>query len=415
MPDQVFAIVGAGLAGANTAQQLRGEGFDGRIVLIGEEPERPYERPPLSKEYLRGEQAAGAFEALDESFYAEHDIDLRTSTRVSRIDLAAREVVLGEEAMRQHYDQLLIATGSDARRLRVPGHDLPGVHYLRTIEDADALRDAAGQAERVVVVGSGWIGAEVSASLRQLGLAVTMVGRDAAPLARVLGPEVSSLYRDLHREHGVELIAGVGVAALRGDEVVRGVETDDGRRIDADLVVVGIGSQPRTELAVAAGLEVERGIVVDATLRASAPGVYAAGDVAAAWHPVLETRLQVEHWDNARRQGRHAARSMLGARDPFVRLPYFYSDQFDLGMEYRGYAVDWDRVVFRGAPERREFIAFWLKDGRVTAAMNANIWKVGKPLAALIESGRRVDVQRLQDDSVPLDDLDALTTRQAAS
>lgn len=407
MSDQLFAIIGASLTGANAAERLRSEGFDGDIVLIGEEPERPYERPPLSKDYLRAETTPTQFEALGSDYYTEHDIDLRTSTRALSIDRGAREVSLDDGA-KLRYDRLLLATGSTPRHLDVPGHDLRGIHYLRTIDDANALRDAASHAGHAVVIGAGWIGAEVAASLRQLDVPVTMIAPDPMPLVRVLGPEVGQVYLDLHREHGVDLMMGQGVVALHGDGVVEAVETDAGQRVMADLVVVGIGALPRTELAVQAGLDVGNGINVAETLATSDPAIYAAGDVAAAWHPILQTHLRIEHWDNARRQGRHAASNMLGAGEAYTRLPYFFSDQYDLGMEYRGHATDWDAVVFRGALESREFLAFWLKDGRVVAAMNANVWKVGKPLTDLIESGRPVDIERLRDASVPLDDLDAL-------
>jgi 3-phenylpropionate/trans-cinnamate dioxygenase ferredoxin reductase subunit len=407
MSDQVFVIVGASLTGASAAEQLRSEGFDGAIVLIGEESSRPYERPPLSKDYLRGETPRDRFEALEPGYYAQHGIDLRTSTRAEAIDPEAREVAL-DDGSKLRYDRLLLATGSAPRHLRIPGHDLRGVHYLRTIDDADALREAASQASDAVVVGAGWIGAEVAASLRQLDLSVSMISPDPMPLVRVLGPEVGRVYLDLHRENGVQAMMGQGVVAFHGDGAVDAVETDAGQRVKADLVVVGIGATPRTQLAVGAGLDVSNGIDVDETLATSAPDVYAAGDVAAAWHPRLEARLRVEHWDNARRQGRHAATNMLGAGESYTRLPYFFSDQYDLGMEYRGHATDWDAVVFRGSPEGREFLAFWLKDGRVLAAMNANVWKVGKPITALIESHRRVDRDRLADASVPLDDLAAL-------
>ncbi len=342
------------------------------------------------------------------SFYDEHAIDLRTSTRVTAIDPGSREVALRDGA-RLGYERLLIATGASPRRLEVPGSDLPGVHYLRTLGDADAIREAAAAARRAVVIGGGWIGAEVSASLRQLGLSVAMVAPGSVPLERVLGPEVGAVYRDLHAERGVGLHMGQRVTAIRGSGAVEAVETTDGTRIEADLVVAGIGARPRTRLAADAGLTVDDGIVVDGHLETSAPGIFAAGDVAAAWHPALGARIRLEHWDNARRQGRAAARNMLGLAEPYVRLPYFYSDQYDLAMEYVGHAPAWDRVVFRGDPAGREFVAFWLGGGRVLAGMNANVPKVNDAIAALVRSRATVPVERLVDPSMPLDDLEALT------
>lgn len=408
MTDRPFVIVGASLAGASAAAQLRKEGFDGPVVLIGDEWERPYERPALSKEYLRGASERDKAFVHGPDFYDEHAIDLRTSTQVAAIDPDIREVVL-DDGERLGYERLLLATGASPCRLEVPGASLPGVHHLRTLADADAIRNAATRAHHAVVIGGGWIGAEVSASLRQLGLPVTMIAPGSVPLERVLGAKVGAIYRDLHREHGVELAMGRRVTAIRGVDAVDAVETSDGGRIAADLVVVGVGARPRTQLAADAGLEAGDGIMVDARLETSAPGIFAAGDVAAAWHPLLGTRIRVEHWDNARRQGRTAARSMLGLDEPYVRLPYLYSDQFDLGMEHVGHAPAWDRVVFRGDPAGRQFIAFWLGEGRVLAGMNANVWKVNDAIAALVRSRRAVVVERLVDPSVPLDDLEALT------
>jgi 3-phenylpropionate/trans-cinnamate dioxygenase ferredoxin reductase component len=399
-----FVIVGASLAGAKAAETLREEGYEGRILLLGEEAERPYERPPLSKNYLRGESGREKIYVHDEAFYAERRIELRTSSRVVAIAPDVRHVML-EGGERVGYDQLLLATGAIPRRLPIPGADLPGVRYLRTVEDSDALRLAIGRASRVAVVGAGWIGAEVAASARQLGRDVALIGAASVPLERVLGPEVGAVYRDLHADHGVELYMGTGVDAIRGGDAVEEVHTADGRSIPADLVVVGVGVTPRVELARDAGLEVADGVVVDEHLATSAPGVYAAGDVAAAWHPVLGARIRVEHWANALHQGPAAARNMLGVPTPYDRIPYFFSDQYDLGMEYSGYASGNDRVVFRGDPAKREFIAFWLRDGQVVAGMNANVWDVVEPIQNLIRTQRPVDVDRLTDPTVPLEDL----------
>ena len=411
---RTIGIIGASLAGANAAEALRKDGYDGRIELFGEEPRLPYLRPPLSKEYLRGESDLDAVLVHPQAWYEEHRIDVEVSTHVRAIEPAGRAVVL-EDGRRSAFDRLLIATGAQPRRLQIPGGDLNGVHYLRTLEDADAIRTVVRGAHRVVVVGGGWIGAEVSASIRQLGLPVTMIAEGSVPLERVLGPEVGAVYRDLHAERGVDLAMNQRVAAFHGANAVEAVETADGTRIEGDLVVVGIGAKPRKQLAEDAGLEVGDGIIVDEYLETSAPGIYAAGDAAAAWHPVLQTRLRVEHWDNARRQGRAAARNMLGHTEPYVRIPYFYSDQYDLGMEYAGFAPVWDRVVFRGEPASREFVAFWLLDDRVVAGMNANVWQINDAIGALVASPEKVAVNRLTDPSVPLDDLDSLLLPSGAA
>jgi 3-phenylpropionate/trans-cinnamate dioxygenase ferredoxin reductase component len=400
-----FAIIGAGLAGAKAAETLRAEGFDGRLLLLGDEAERPYERPPLSKAYLRGETDRDSLYVHEDEFYAASDIELRTSASVRSIELGGRrlELASGEQIS---YDRLLLATGAAPRRLHLPGVELDGVQYLRTRRDADTLAAAAARAEHVVVVGTGWIGSEAAASIRQLGRQVTLVGPDAAPLARVLGPEVATVYRDLHADHGVRLALGTRVAGFRGHGRVEAVITSDGRAIDCDLVLVGAGADQRTELAEAAGLPVRDGLLVNEQLEAvGAAGVYAAGDVAAAWHPRYQTYLRVEHWANALNQGPAAARNMLGVPTPYARLPYFYSDQYDLGMEYSGLAVDWDRVVVRGDPATREFIAFWLKDQRVLAGMNANVWDVTEPIQTLIRGGWPVDPARLADPDIPLDQV----------
>jgi 3-phenylpropionate/trans-cinnamate dioxygenase ferredoxin reductase subunit len=400
-----FAIIGAGLAGAKAAETLRAEGFDGRLLLLGDEAERPYERPPLSKAYLRGETDRDSLYVHEDEFYAASDIELRTSASVRSIELGGRrlELASGEQIS---YDRLLLATGAAPRRLHLPGVELDGVQYLRTRRDADTLAAAAARAEHVVVVGTGWIGSEAAASIRQLGRQVTLVGPDAAPLARVLGPEVATVYRDLHADHGVRLALGTRVAGFRGHGRVEAVITSDGRAIDCDLVLVGAGADQRTELAEAAGLPVRDGLLVNEQLEAvGAAGVYAAGDVAAAWHPRYQTYLRVEHWANALNQGPAAARNMLGVPTPYARLPYFYSDQYDLGMEYSGLAVDWDRVMVRGDPATREFIAFWLKDQRVLAGMNANVWDVTEPIQTLIRGGWPVDPARLADPDIPLDQV----------
>jgi 3-phenylpropionate/trans-cinnamate dioxygenase ferredoxin reductase component len=401
--DQTFVIVGASLAGAKAAETLREEGFDGRVVLVGSETERPYERPPLSKEYLRGE-ADGKPYVHDEGYYGGKDIDLRLGVTATNLDTAARTVTL-DDGETLSYDKLLLTTGAEPRRLGLPGGDLDEVHYLRTVQDSDALHARLEQGGRLVVVGAGWIGSEVAASARQKGVEVTLLDPLAVPLERVLGPEVGGVYRDVHVEHGVQMLMGTGVDAFEGSGTVERVRTSDGRQLDCDFVVVGVGVQPRTQLAEAAGIAVDNGILVDEHLRTSAPDVFAAGDVANQQHPFYGRRVRVEHWANALNQAPGAAKSMLGATEAYDTLPYFFSDQYDLGMEYSGFSTDWDRVVFRGDPASREFIAFWLEDGRVAAGMNVNVWDVNEAVQAIIRSRKPVDEQRLTDPGVPLEEL----------
>jgi 3-phenylpropionate/trans-cinnamate dioxygenase ferredoxin reductase subunit len=401
---QTFVIAGAGLVGAKAAQTLREEGFDGRVVLLGAEHERPYERPPLSKEYLRGETGLDKVYVHHERFYDEHDIELRIGTTVESIDPAGSEVVLtGGE--RLGYDALLVATGARPRRLTLPGADLEGVYELRTLADCDVLRERLVNGARVAVVGAGWIGAEFAASARQQGLEATVIEPMAVPLERVLGAEVGAIYRDLHAEHGVRMLLGHGVAAFEGDGHVGAVRTDDGELVACDFVLVGVGVTPRVELAQRAGIDVADGIAVNEYLQTSNPTVFAAGDVASAHHPLLQRAIRVEHWANALNQGPAAARNMLGAQVAYDRVPYFFSDQYDIGMEYSGYAPTWDDVVVRGDPAAREFIAFWLREGRVLAGMNVNVWDVTEPIQALIRSGTAIDRRRLADPETPLTEL----------
>lgn len=399
-----IVIVGAGLAAARAAESLRKEGYEGSVTVLGDEPERPYLRPPLSKEYLRGEGDREQVFVHQATYYAEQRIDVRSGTNVNAIEPAAREVVL-EGGERLPFDRLLIATGAQPRTLPVPGADLPGVMTLRTIADADAIRAAATDAEQIAVIGAGWIGSEVAASLRMLARKVVLIAPEAVPLERVLGPEVGGVYRDLHLQRGVEWRPGTTVKRFVGTDRVQAVETSAGERIAADLVVVGVGVEPRTALAASAGLAVGDGIQVDATLETSVPGIFAAGDVASAWHPFYESRLRTEHWANAKFQGTAAGRSILGDITPYDRIPYFYSDQYDLGMEYTGWASPSDRLVVRGSLDQRQFVAFWLRAGRVVAGMNANVWDVAKPIERLIRSRAVVDSDTLADPSVAIDDL----------
>jgi 3-phenylpropionate/trans-cinnamate dioxygenase ferredoxin reductase component len=403
-PDQTIVIVGASLAGAKAADTLRAEGFEGRVVLIGEEPVRPYERPPLSKTYLRGETDFNAAAVHEAGFYDERGIELRTSTTVVGIDSATRAVELGS-GERIASDRLLLCTGAAPRRLEVAGADLDGVLYLRSVADSDAIRHAVTASVPVVVVGAGWIGAEVAASARQLGAEVTMVEVASLPLERVLGTEVGSVYRDLHAEHGVQLRFGVGVEAIEGVDGVEAVRLTDGTRLPAGAVVVGVGVLPRTELAAAAGLTLDNGIVTDEHLETSATGIFAAGDVASVFYPSYGSHIRLEHWSAALNQGPAAAKNMLGIATAYDKIPYFFSDQYDLGMEYRGWAPAFDQVVFRGDRARREFIAFWLLGRRVRAAMNANVWDQTEAIEALIRADQTVEPAHLMDTDVDLASL----------
>jgi 3-phenylpropionate/trans-cinnamate dioxygenase ferredoxin reductase component len=402
--DHTFVIVGASLAGAKAAQTLRHEGFEGRLVLVGTEGERPYERPPLSKDYLRGEAGRDRVYVHGEGFYTEHEIELRLGRTAVDMNVSLQEVAL-DDGERLRYDRLLLATGAEPRRLAVPGGDLDGVHYLRTVADADGLRERLDRGGAVVVVGAGWIGAEVAASARQRGLEVTLIAPDQVPLERVLGREVGGVYRDIHADHGVHMRMGARVEAFEGDGAVERVRTSRGRHLECDFVVVGIGVQPRTRLAARAGLSIGDGILVDDRLQTSDPGVFAAGDVAGAQHPFYREPIRVEHWANALRQGPVAARNMLGAGEAYDGLPYFFSDQYEVGMEYSGFARRWDRVVFRGDPASREFIAFWLAGDRVQAGMNVGVWDVVDPIQRLIGDRVAVDDWRLSDPDVPLEQL----------
>jgi 3-phenylpropionate/trans-cinnamate dioxygenase ferredoxin reductase subunit len=402
MSTQTFVIVGGGLAGAKAAETLREEGFDGRVVLLGEEDVAPYERPPLSKDYLRGEAQRDAIWAQEEGWYESHDVELRMSTKVGELALASSEVVL-DGGERIGFDQLLLATGSTAKRLPIPGAELGGVHVLRTVHDSDVLRDALTPGVRVVVIGAGWIGCEVAASAKQRGADVTMIAPEAVPLERVLGPEVGAIYREVHASKGVELALGTGVEAIEGNGRVSGVRTSGGSVHAADLVVVGVGAAPRLELAQAAGLEVQDGVLTDDRLRTSTSNVFAAGDIASAQHPILGERIRVEHWGTALEQGPAAARNMLGRDRAYDRIPYFFSDQYDVGMEYAGHAPSYDRVVFRGDPSSFEFLAFWMRGNRVAAGMNVNVWDVNEHIQALVRSGASVE-----DDALREGDLSSL-------
>lgn len=382
-------VVGGGLAGATVVTTLREEGFTGAVTLLGAEPHVPYERPPLSKGYLQGNDPRDGAFVHPREWYAARDVDLRTGTRAAALDRSAGAVVL-DDGTRLAYDHAVLATGSQPRRLDVPGAGLAGVHYLRNLDDADALRAAFDAGPRVVVVGGGWIGLETAAAARGAGLAVTVLERGDVPLERVLGPAMGQVFADAHLRNGVRMRTGTAVAELVGEDgAVRGVRLADGELVPGELVIVGVGAVPDVHLATAAGLEVRDGVVVDAHLRTADPRVLAVGDIAEAWHPFYGRHVRVEHWAAAGRHGAVAARTILGADAVDDRLPYFYTDQYDLGMEYVGLADADDEVVVRGGPDA--FIAFWVRDGRVRAGMNVNIWDVTERIEALIKRGGAVD------------------------
>ena len=402
-----YVIVGASLAGAKAAETLREEGFGGPVVLIGEETERPYERPPLSKDYLLDKAERESIYVHPAGWYGEHDVELRLGTTVTAVDPAAHEVTLADGS-RIGYAKLLLATGSSPRRLPVPGADLDGVHYLRRVADSDRIKETFAAASRVAVIGAGWIGLETTAAARAAGVEVTVLETAELPLLRVLGREAAEVFAGLHREHGVDLRFGVQVAEITGSGGrADGVRLADGSHIPADAVIVGVGITPNSQLAEAAGLEVRNGVVTDAGLQSSDPDIYAAGDVANAYHPLLGRHIRVEHWANALNQPQTAARAMLGQDTAYDLVPYFYTDQYDLGMEYAGYVEPggYDQVVFRGDVQRREFIAFWLAGGRVLAGMNVNVWDVNEAIQAVVRGGRAVDAARLADVDVPLEEF----------
>jgi 3-phenylpropionate/trans-cinnamate dioxygenase ferredoxin reductase component len=404
MSKQTFVIVGASLAGAKAAQELRERGFDGTVVLVGAETDRPYERPPLSKDFLRAESEREKVFVHEAGFYAEHEIELITGHAATDLDVRAGRVAL-DDGRSLSFDKLLLTTGAEPRRLSVPGAELEGIHYLRTLSDSEALSARIAGGGKLAVVGAGWIGSEVAASARQKGAEVTLIDPLALPNERIFGPEIGSFYRDVHAQHGVELALGEGVEAFEGDGHVSAVRTSTGRTVQCDFAVVGIGVAPRVELPHGGGIEVDNGVVVDEALRSSAENIYAAGDVANAWHPFFEQRIRVEHWANALNQGPAAARSMLGEPVSYDRIPYFFSDQYEVGMEYSGFATGWDEVVFRGDREAGEFVAFWLRDTRVVAGMNVNVWDVNQHVQALIRSRQPVDAAALRDADTPLDAL----------
>ncbi|HYT30858.1 MAG TPA: FAD-dependent oxidoreductase [Actinomycetota bacterium] len=409
MGSATFVVVGANLAGGAAATTLRGAGFDGRLVLIGAEPHPPYERPPLSKDYLRGETKLDDAYLRPPEWYGENDVELVLGETAERVDPADRVVELSG-GQRVPFDRLLLATGGRNRRLDVPGRDLDGVLGLRTVEDADRIRGAAAAGSKAVVVGAGFIGSEVTASLRQMGLAVDVVEFFETPLFRAIGPQMGRVLEEIHRDHGVRFHLGEGVERFEGDGRVERVVTDHGTAIECDFAVVGVGIEPVADLAAAAGLRVDDGVVVDEFCRTSADGIYAAGDVANHAHAVFGRHLRVEHWDNALKQGAAAARNMLAGPDqgtPFDDPHWFWSDQYDTNLQYAGFAAEWDQIVVRGDLPGRAFSAFYVRDGVVRAVFGVNRGKDVRRSMGLIRAGRPVDPDRLRDEEVDLRKLAA--------
>jgi 3-phenylpropionate/trans-cinnamate dioxygenase ferredoxin reductase component len=407
MNRDAYVIVGASLAGAKAAETLRQEGLDGPLALIGDETERPYERPPLSKDYLLGKADRNVIYTHSQAWYAEHEVDLRLGIQVTGVDATAHEVSLADGS-RIGYAKLLLTTGSTPRRLAVPGADADGVLYLRRVGDSDRIKAVFAAVSRVAVIGAGWIGLETAAAGRAAGVEMTVLERGELPLLRVLGREAAQVFADLHRDHGADLRFGAQVAEITGSGGrADGVRLTDGSHIPADAVIVGVGITPRAQLAEAAGLKVGNGIVTDARLQSSDPDIYAAGDVANAYHPLLGQHIRVEHWYNALHQPQTAARAMLGHDTVYDRVPYFYTDQYDLSMEYAGYTEPggYNQVVFRGDVKGREFIAFWLGGGRVLAGMNVNIFGVNDTIQAIVRGGRPVDAGRLANPDVHLEEF----------
>ncbi|GAB3620243.1 FAD-dependent oxidoreductase [Glutamicibacter endophyticus] len=397
-----IVIVGGGLAGATTAIELRKRGHAGQITLISSEEHLPYERPPLSKDFLQGKSAVKDFSVREEEYYTEHDITLQRGVTVTGLDRAERVVRLSDGSS-LGYDQLVLATGARPNTggsAPIEGAQLPGVHLLRSIEDSQALRENLGEGSTLAIVGSGWIGMEVAASATQLGAKVTVITPDTVPLAAVLGERFGEHLLKIHRAQGVDFKLQTKVRSIHADHGELLVDTD-AEPIRADHVLLAIGAVPNTELAAAAGIQTDSGIVVDASLRSSDSNVLAIGDVAQAFNTTLRRQLRVEHWDNAARQGALAASTLTGGDDEYDWYPYFFTDQFDLGMEFVGQAEAGDEAVFRGGDD--DFIVFYLREGVIRAAMNVNLWDVNDTLRGLI--GRSIEPERLRDPQIDLESL----------
>jgi 3-phenylpropionate/trans-cinnamate dioxygenase ferredoxin reductase subunit len=371
MKRKTFAIVGASLAGAHAAHQLRRDGFDGRIVLIGAERHLPYDRPPLSKSVLVGEAEPATTALWSESDYAEADIDVLLATRVTRIRPAERVVEL-DNGLDMVADQILLCTGSYPRKLRIPGLEQQGVFALRTLDDSVRLHGALLPGASVVVIGFGFIGAEVAAAAVKRGCEVKLVEAAALPMQRVLGSEVAQRYCDLHREHGVDIHLNAAVGKVRGNGRCQSVVLANGCELPADVVVYGVGASPSTELAETAGIEVDNGVVVDARCQTSIDGIFACGDVAIRPSTFSTGNIRLETWQNAYRQGMAAAKAMLGSKEPFDELPWFWTDQYDVKMQLAGLCYPSDEVIWRGAQDSFDCLVFYISESRVRAVLGFN-------------------------------------------
>ena len=396
-----YVVLGASLTGGTAAATLRKEGFDGEIVLVGAEPDLPYERPPLSKDYLRRESPRDNVFLNSPQYYEEQSIELRLGQKATRLNSAEKRVVLdsGDELA---YDKLLIATGVNPRELAVPGSDLPGVTYLRTLPHADILGEALQKKPHVLVVGAGFIGSEVAASARSLGCEVAMLEVAPVPLIRALGEELGAVYADFHREQGVDVQTNTGIAEFCGSGRLEAAVTSAGDVIPCDVAVIGVGVAPNTAFLEGSGLDLQNGVLTDEFCRSNAPDVFAAGDVANWWHPTWQERLRLEHYDNAIDQGTAVAKNMLGKGEPYAPVPHFWSDQYDLSLQYLGYASRWDEIAIRGKPSDHSFSAFYLADGRVRACLSVNRFRDQKAARRLISGGTPVDARRLSDEAVDL-------------
>jgi 3-phenylpropionate/trans-cinnamate dioxygenase ferredoxin reductase component len=401
-----YVIVGASLAGATAAITLREEGADGTVTLIGAENELPYERPPLSKAYLRGDVPFDKALVRSAAFYTEHGIETILGTRVARIDPSTSVVEL-EDRRHVPFDALLIATGGRNRRVSIPGADHEGIYGLRTVQDADRIRKEIVAGRRVVVVGMGFIGSEVAASLRQKGLDVVAIDPSKTPLFRVLGEAVGQTIADLHRAHGVRTIFEDTVAAFEGTRRVTHVVTKAGLRLECDFVVVGIGIEPAVEILEGSGIHVNNGVVVDEYCQTNVSGVYAAGDVANHYHPIFNRRIRVEHWQNAIKQGAAAARNMLGRRVAYDEIHWFWSDQYDANLQYAGFHASWEQLIVRGRLDSGSYLACYVNDGRIDAVVGLNRPRDVRRVMPFIKSRRAVDLEQLRDEGVDLRSLNA--------
>jgi 3-phenylpropionate/trans-cinnamate dioxygenase ferredoxin reductase component len=382
------------MASAHCASQLRKKGAEGEIVLVGREPHVPYERPPLSKEYLRGESSEEDAFVHPEAWYAENDVELLSGTNVMSLDLDERKAKLqgGDEIA---FDKVLVATGANVNILHVDGAALDGIHYLRVMGNSDAIREELKTAEHIALIGGSYIGAEVAASLTAKGAKCSIVMLEDVALSRTFGEEPGRFFHDALASHGVELHGGEELEAFEGDGRIEAVRTKSGKRVECDAVVVGAGVHPDTMLAKRAGLEIDNGIVCDQKLETSAPGVFAAGDVCSYDSVVHGRRLRVEHWDVALQQGQHAALGLLGESEPYREVPYFFSDLADwASLEYVGPAEDWDEIVWRGSLDEGEFSAWYLKDGKVAGALSVGRSEDLTHARRLIEAGTDVSPQK---------------------